>query len=172
MIPTVLILVILVVIGFGILYKVVSACEDATEPTAEQKQKAADEYRWNQGFAFNTLKVPANAYVGLPEATAKEKVPGYIDLKSFSAVIFTQEHGAYLSSRVKDIVWGKNTIELVIVFPDALGNTTVEYFVVLNGENEIVYDGAIFVDLPISLQKGDRFQITQTINLRGQDDKV
>ena len=172
MIATPLILAVLVAIGFAILYKVVGAYDTATEPTAEQKQKAADEYRWNQGFAFNTLKVPANAYVGLPEVTVKEKVPGYIDLKSFSAVIFTQEHGAYLSSHVEDIVCGENTIELVIVFPDALGDTTVEYLVVLNGENEIVYDGAIFADLPISLQKGDRFQITQTINLRGQDDKV
>ncbi len=172
MIPTVLILVILVVIGFGILYKVVSACEDATEPTAEQKQQAADEHWWNQGYAFNALKVPANAYVGLSEVTAKEKVPDYIDLKSFSAVIFTQEHGAYLSNRVRDIVWGENTIELVIVFPNALGDTTVEYFVVLNGEHEVVYDGAIFKDLPISLEKGDTFKITQTINLKGQNGKV
>lgn len=179
MIPTFIIMVILMAIGFGILYKVVSVYDACFWSSVEQKQKEADEYRWRQGYAFDTLKVPANAYTNMQKVTPKKEVPGYIDLKSFTAVIFTQKHGAYLSRQVKDIQWGSDSIKLTIVFPDALGDTVVEYFIVFNGDGELVsnpntiknFPGSITM-FPISLRKGDRLQITQTLNLRGQNAKV
>jgi len=170
MIPTFIILVILVVVGFGILYKTVGVYDAVIEPSEEQKQKEADEQRWQKGYAFDTLKVPANAYTNVQKVSPKKEVPGYIDLKSFTAVVFTKQHGAYLSGLVENIIWEDESIGLTIIFPDALGDTIVEYFIVLNGENELVSDGIGIQEFPISVEKGDRFQITQTLNLKSEND--
>jgi hypothetical protein len=171
MIPTALILVFLAALVCYGVYLMVSSYAKVTEPTAEEKRKAADADRWRQGYAFDTLKVPANAYTKMWDATPRE-MPSYIDLKSFTAIIFTRQHGTYLSGRVENIKWGDDSINLTIVFPVALGDTIVEYFIVLNGENELVSDGTGFQEFPVTLNKGDQFQITQTLNLRGEDDKV
>jgi len=179
MVPTILILIFLAGLFCYGVYLMVGTYTKVTEPSAEEKRKAADADRWRQGYAFDTLKVPANAYTNMQKVTPKKEVPGYIDLKSFTAVIFTQDHGAYLSNRVENIQCDGGSIKLIIVFPDALGDTIVEYFIVLNGGGELVSDsntiksfpGSITM-FPISLDKGDQFQITQTFNLRGENDKV
>ncbi len=172
MIPTVLILIFLTVFfSYGV-YLMVGVYTKVNEPSEEQEREEYGKQLCEEGYAFDTFKVPVNAYNGLEKATPKKQVPGYTDLKSFSAVIFTQQHGEYLSTKVEAIAWGDGSIELVIVFPGALGDTVIEYFIVLNGGNELVSEGTTIYELPISLRKGDIFQIAQTLNLGGEDEKV
>jgi hypothetical protein len=163
MIPTILILVAFAALLFALIYSLVNLSQTRVDSTV--RRITQEEFLWGEGYAFVALRVEADAYENLPHIH-EQTVDAFQGLDEFSAVVCTREHGAYHSRKVTKVSRSDRKIVCTITFGEALGPTVIEHFVVLQGDHRIISAGFDpSQPYPIKLEKGDKFTITQTIDL-------
>ncbi len=169
MIPTVLILVFFSALIFFVIYGLVNLSQIKDDSIT--KRITRDEFLWGEGYAFATLKVDSEDYDDLPRIRAGA-LEDFQSLDKFSAVICTRDHGAYHSSQVKEVSRTDREIVFSITFENALGPTIIENFTVLHNDGGQILSSGFNPDhrYPVKLEKNDTFMITQTINVKEQDE--
>lgn len=160
MIPTVLILVFfaaLLTYGFYLAVGALRAPRDNTDQ---------EEFLWNEGYAFATLKVDAKDYDNFPQMQDKTKEE-FDKLRGFSAIVCTRDHGDYISKRMEHLPQrDERTRTFTVAFGKALGHTVVERFIILYDDREIISDGFDpSHQYPVEFNTGTTLSVTQTINL-------
>lgn len=160
MIPTVLIFAFFMALLTYCVYLAVGAWRAPRDNTDQE------EFLWNEGYAFATLKVDAQDYEKLPQMPGKTEEE-FDKLRGFSVIVCTRDHGDYLSKRMEHLPKPNDrTHKFTVTFGKALGHTIVERFIILYDQREIVADGFDpSHQYPVEFHAGATLTVTQTLNL-------
>jgi len=167
MIPTTALLLLGIIFIVYAVFWIMGKYDKAVVPNPDAIKKANDLSLVRMGYAFDTLKLEFEA-CKFPWASVRNELPGYQEIKKFGAIIFTTDHGVYLSRRVSNIIQGANSVKLEIQFPEALVDTEIQYFIVYDENMEIISESNPAHKFPLALEKGDTLHITQTVSIGDQ----